>query len=67
MHLSTAGLARAELDFMTKPLQYANDRFSCLWEESVVIAGDKKRYAQSAPPGGRKNVSSSYFFFVFEA
>jgi hypothetical protein len=67
MHLSAAGLARPKLDLMAKPLQNADDRFSCLWEESVVIAGDKERYSQGAPPSGRKNVSSSYFFFVFEA
>ena len=49
VHLAAAGLARRELDRMTKPLEDAHDRFSRLRKQRVVIAGDEKRDSQGSP------------------
>ncbi len=45
VHLSAAALGRQEFNGVTQPLENAHYRFPGLREESVVIAGDKKRNA----------------------
>ena len=46
MHLGTASLCQREIDGVSKPFEYAYDRDSSLWEQSVVIAGYEERDAQ---------------------